>query len=135
VGLQVVSLGAWCDVVAEDDFKHGVSFRVAEYAVLADGRRVTLHDERGFDVVLAHQAGPSAPVDPWRRLTLEQLERDVRTTILPDDAEDCGEEHPWEWLCGLLQAHGVDISADELRLLPYDVMFSERLRARVTPEA
>ena len=82
--------------------------------------------------MLAHEAGRGAPVDPWRRLTLEQLERDVRTTVLADDAEDSDEEHPWEWLCGLLQAHGVVVSPDELRLLPYDVMFSEGLRARLT---
>ena len=131
MGLQVISLGAWCDFVVEDDLHHGVSFRVAEFAVLADGRRVTLHDERGFDV-LAQEAGHSAPVDPWRRLTLEELERDVRTTVLPDNAEDSGEEHPWEWLSGLLQAHGVVVSPDELRLLPYEVVFSERLRERVS---
>jgi hypothetical protein len=116
---------------AVDHFNRGVSFRVAEFAVLADGRHVTLHDDRGFDV-LAHEAERSAPVDPWRRLTLEQLERGVRTTVLPDDAEDSGEEHPWEWLSGLLRAHGVEVPPEELRLLPYHVVFSERLRARVT---
>ena len=148
---QVIGLGAWCDFVTEDEYRRqlaaqgwpvdeveeavehfgrGISFRVAEFALRADGRRLTLHDERGF-TTSAHEAGRSAPLDPWPRLTLEQLEQDVRTTVLPDDAEESGEEHPWEWLCGLLRAHGVEASPDELRLLPYGVVFSERLRARV----
>lgn len=48
------------------------------------------------------------------------------------DAEDSGEEHPWEWLSGLLRAHGVEVAPEELRLLPYEVVFSERLLARVS---
>ena len=31
-----------------EDFKRGVSFVVHEFAELADGRRLTLHEERGF---------------------------------------------------------------------------------------
>jgi hypothetical protein len=65
---------------------------------------------------------------------LEELERDVRTTVLPDD-DDTGDEHPWEWLAGLLHARGVQMTAEELRLLPYGVEFSERLRERLEAEA
>jgi len=50
--------------------------------------------------------------------------------VLPDD-DDTQDEHPWEWLAGLIRAHGVEATAEELRLLPYDVVFSERLRARL----
>ena len=35
----------------------------------------------------------------------------------------------------LLHVHGVEATAEELRLLPYDVVFSERLRARVVADA
>jgi hypothetical protein len=141
MGIQVIRLGAWCDFVGEDlsdddvggvaDQADHLSFRVAEFAVLADGRRVTLHDDRGFDS-LVHEPGPRMPGGPWRHLTLEQLEMSVRTTVLPDDAQDSCEEHPWEWLAGLLRAQGVEVAAEELRLLPYEVVFSERLRARVS---
>jgi hypothetical protein len=63
------------------------------------------------------------------------LERDVRTTVLPDD-DDTGDEHPWEWLGWRLHVHGVEATAEQLRLLPYDVVFSERrLRARVVADA
>ena len=151
--VAVVRLGAWCDFVTEDEyrqrlvrdgwpadevedlveeFKRGVSFVVHEFAELADGRRLTLHQERGFTGVTIASRGP-APSDQWRSLTLENLERDVRTTVLPDD-DDTQDEHPWEWLAGLLHVHGVDATAEELRLLPYDVVFSERLRARVAAE-
>jgi hypothetical protein len=148
--MTVVGLGAWCDFVTEDEYrqrlvrdgwpaaevenliedsKQGVSFDVHEFAELADGRRLTLHEERGFTCSLATSRGP-APSDQWLYLTLENLEQDVRTTVLPDD-DDTRDEHPWEWLAGLLHEHGVEATAEELRLLPYDVVFSERLRARV----
>ena len=76
----------------------------------------------------------TAPSDQWRYLTLEALERDVRTTVLPDN-DDTQDEHPWEWLAELLRVHGIEATAEELRLLPYDVVFSERLRARVMADA
>jgi len=101
-----------------------ISFRVEEFTVLADGRRIRLHDERGFTL--------SAGIDPWQYLTLESLEADVRATVLPDDAEETGEEHPWEWLSELLRAQGIDASAEELRGLPYDIEFSGRLRAQLS---
>ncbi len=157
--MTVVRLGAWCDLVTEEEyrtalrslvgvpvegfeavstgvtsdevrkaleqFRRGLSFRVQEFATLDDGRRLTLHDERGFGV-----GGHPASEDPWAFLTLAGLEADVRTTVLPDD-DDTGDEHPYEWLAGLLRLHNVEASPDQLRLLPYDVVFSERLRARV----
>jgi hypothetical protein len=151
----VVGLGAWCDFVTEDEYRHrlvrngwpaeeienlveefnlGVSFVVHEFAELADGRRLTLHVERGFTGVTMASRGP-APSDQWRSLTLENLERDVRTTVLPED-DDTLDEHPWEWLAGLLlHVHGVEATAEELRVLPYDVVFSERLRVRVVADA
>jgi hypothetical protein len=154
--VPVVRLGAWCDFVTEDEyrarllrggwagpagspalpsvpsriqadsvenlvekFQRGLSFVVHEFADLTEGRRITLHEDRGFTI--------SAQ---WRYLTLDDLERDVRTTVLPDD-DDTQDEHPWEWLAELLHVRGVDATAEELRLVPYNVVFSERLRARL----
>ena len=152
--VTVVGLGAWCDFVTEDeyrdrlvgegwptdevenlvgDFRQGVSFVVHEFADLADGRRLTLREDRGFSGVTMSTGG-TVPGDQWRHLTLEDLERDVRTTVLPDDG-DTRDEHPWEWLAELLRLHGVEEAAEELRLLPYDVEFSPRLRARVAADA
>jgi hypothetical protein len=109
-----VGLGAWSDFVTEDEYrqrlvrdgwpphevenlveesKRGVSLDVHEFTDLDDGRRLTLHEERGFTSSAMATAGP-APTDKWRHLTLEHLERDVRTTVLPDD-HDTQDEHPW----------------------------------------
>jgi hypothetical protein len=147
--MRVVGLGAWCDFVTEADFrsrfpgyesspavdeavnefKRGVSFDVHQFAVLADGRHLTLDDQRGFTTAVKTSDG-SPPGDTWPHLTLAELERDVLTTVLPDD-DETEDEHPWEWLAGLLREHGVEATADELKALPYDVQFSDRLRARV----
>ena len=148
--MAVVGLGAWCDLVTEDeyrqrliregwpaaeienlveDFKRGVSFDVHEFAELDDGRTLTLHQDRGF-TGSTMASGGTAPDDQWCFLTLEELERDVRTTVLPDD-DDTGYDHPWEWLAGLLRDHGVEATVEELRVLPYDVVFSERVRTRL----
>ena len=148
--MTIVGLGAWCDFVTEDEyrqrlvsegwaveavedlveeFKQGVSFVVHEFAVLADGRRLTLHEQRGFSGITTSSSG-SRPNDQWRSLTLEELERDVRTTVLLDD-DRTEDEHPWEWLAGLLHLQGVEAMAEDLRSLPYEVVFSERLLDRV----
>ena len=156
--MTVIGLGAWCDYVTEEEerarlrlevsrsdskpgsgwapadenaleqahFERRLSFRVQEFADLADGRRITLHDERGYST---SSVLPSGPSDPWRFQTLESIEFDVRTTVLPDD--DKGEEHPWEWLVELLHAQGVDASIDELKRVPYRVELSERLLAKL----
>ena len=124
---EVVGLGAYCDLVRErpsSDGPYQLSFDVDEFALLADGRRVMLHQgERGFTTTtpdpLAHH--------PLRGLTAESIESSVRTVVLPDE-DDPEDEHPYEWLCELLRAHGVAASTESLRALPYTVVFSERLR-------
>lgn len=154
----MVRLGAWCDLETEQDARRrlaeasagappvdpdaepgpglfvpgpgetvldpsGLAFSVEEFAVLADGRRLRLHAERGFAM--------GAGAHPWAFVTRAGLRSDVLTTVLPDDAEETGEEHPWDWLAQLLRAQGVEASPDELRVLPYDVELSDRLRALV----
>jgi hypothetical protein len=120
--VRVVGLGAWCEYVSED--RRGASFRVQEFAVLADGPRLTLSNDRGFSSSTSHG-------DHWASLTLEHLEADVPTTVVPDE-DDTGEEHPWAWLADRLRTHGVDVSPEELKQLPYEVVFSERLRDRLS---
>lgn len=144
--VDVLKLGAWCDLhtaeeyraeliamglpdeqVLEDieAFKGSAAFRVSEFAMLSDGRRVMLHSERGFN-------SWNSSGDPWSHLTLEGVAADVLTTVLPDD-DDTQEEHPWEWLAELLTAHGVEASPDRLRSLPYVIEYSDRLLARLAP--
>lgn len=73
----------------------------------------------------------SSGLDPWQCLTLESLESDARTTVVPDDAEDTGEDHAWEWLSELLRVQAIEAAAEQLRNVPYDVEFSDRLHRRV----
>ena len=157
----MVRLGAWCDIETEDDARRrllagaaegddppgevddvprpgrfvpvpgvpvlspgGISFQVEEFAVLADGRRVRLHAERGFSL--------GAGVDPWQFVTRESVEASILTSVLPDEPEQTGDDHPWEWLAELLRDQGVAATPEQLRTLPYDVELSDRLRARLS---
>lgn len=83
---------------------------------------------------MSHTAGSCAPGDPWSHLTLESLKSDVRTTVLPDE-DDTDGEHPREWLAECLARPWRRGIARVLRQLPYDVVFSARLRARVEANA
>lgn len=119
----VEALGAWCDLDSpRDDSGVGArtSFKVREFALLSDGREVTLLDDRGWST--------SARLD---QIPLTQLVRDVYNTVLPDDAEETGEEHEWQRFKQRLQEAGVAVTLDELRALPYSVTLSDRLRRRL----
>lgn len=105
-----------------ENFRRGASFDVHEFAVLADGRRLTLHRERGFSV--------SGPPDIWTHLTAAEVEADVHNTVLPDD-EATQDDHPWEWLAELLVARGVQVLPEQLRTVPYTVELSRRLARRL----
>lgn len=160
---EVVGLGAWCDVVTEDEerdelvargitgamfeeemghVRSRASFDITEFALLADGRCLTLHaGERGFSSfaprTVSVESGVATTVSaggPWTFETVESVEQGVRMTVLPDD-DDTDDEHPWEWLVELLGAHGVRSTADHLRSVPYVVELSDRLVERLTPPA
>ena len=127
----VVALGAWCDLVPAHratTSPGSVTFDVGEFARLADGRSIVLHaGERGFAV-----SGPGTGAGPpLGGLTEGSIRSDVLTTVLPD--EDDGEQHPWEWLAGLLRTHGVAATADDLRTLPYTVELSDRVQRLLRP--
>ncbi len=128
---RVVGLGAICDLHPPGSDPRAQSFDVSEFVTLEDGRRVLLHDGgRGLTIGI-RSTGTSKPPDVRRRLTLEQLTSDVLTVVLPDDEDDT-EPHPWSWLSGLARARGLDVTADDLRELPYDVVFTDELREWLT---
>lgn len=123
--MTVVRLGAHCEL--ESESPRQANFRVSEYAVLDDGTEIPLHAERGLSV------STSSPVGIWAHETAESLERDVRTVVLPHDAEPTGEEHHWDWLVELLATHGVVSTVEHLRSVPYDVRFGQRVLTRLRP--
>jgi hypothetical protein len=112
--VTVVSLCARAELARAG--QEGMDIDVHEFAVLDDGRRLTLHQERGFSTSAT-------------RLTADQAERDVLTTVLPDDAEITGEYHPWEWLASLVRKHAVAVTPEQLKTIPYTVEFGPRLAA------
>jgi hypothetical protein len=114
VGVSVVGLGAWAELARKD--RQGMDIDVHEVAVLDDGRRLTVHQERGFSTSATH-------------MTADHAEQSVLTTVLPDDAEVTGEDHPWEWLASLIRNHGVAVTPDQLKAVPYVVEFGPRLSA------
>ena len=121
--MHLVGLGALCDLSPSGNDPRRSSFTVSEFAVLDDGERMRLHNERGFNVV-------SLTGDVWAPETVERLTRQVLATVLPDEDEP-EEQHPWEWLAELLRARGIDATINDLRQLPYEVVFTERVLQRL----
>lgn len=111
-----------------------VDLRAAEFhvsawhgAVLDDGRRVTLLDDRGW-------GGRINRGSIWPHLNRETIEHEARFVVGPDEAfgehtqEDMARHH-WAHLAGVLRAQGIESDADELRRLPHEVVLGERLLA------
>jgi len=120
--VSVVGLGAICDLRPEASDSHTQSFSVSEFALLEDGRRVILHEDRGFTV--GWRSGSGEPPEPE---TVEGMTRDVLNVVLPDD-DECTDAHPWSWLAELARARGLNVTADDLRVVPYEVVFTDRVR-------
>jgi len=123
--VAIVRLGALCEL--ESSTPSQANFRVSEYAVLDDGSEIVLHSERGYSAGVPRRE----QADVWQHMTAEGIERDVLTVVLPDDAEETGEDHPWDWLVALLARAGVVESADRLRTLPYEVRLGPAVMTRL----
>jgi hypothetical protein len=93
----------------------GTSCSVREFATLSDGREITLLDDRGWTT--------TAPPDV---ILLAHVVRNIYNAVLPDDAEETGEEHEWQRFEQRLREAGIEVTVDELRALPYSVIL--RLR-------
>jgi hypothetical protein len=104
-------------------------------AVLDDGRRVILLDDRGWTSAL-RGAGVDQEADAWQFASEREIEETARVVVGPDEPfgdrtqADMERDH-WRRLAEMLAADGVDVDADELRRLPHDVAFGDRLRARL----
>lgn len=100
------------------------SFLVGEFVDLEDGRRVELHEERGFTISEWRSVTPGDQRDTVLRDTTETLRQNVLMVVLPDDNRST-ELHPWSWLAELASTRGLDVTADDLKALPYTVVFHE----------
>jgi hypothetical protein len=114
-------------------------------AVLADGRRVLLLDDRGWHSTVrrAYWGGevpdddsPRDQLDSWAMTSVEDIEETTRVVVGPDEPpegytqEDMEAAH-WSYLAGVLREQGIVVEPLDLRRLAHDVVLSERLPARV----
>ena len=127
--VSVVGLGAFCQLRGRSEDGHSVSFSVSEFAALEDGRRLVLHQDRGYTT--SWGSGVSGVPGISESLTREAVTQDVLNVVLPDDD---GEDHPWDWLASLARARGARVTADELRGLPYDVVLADSVLRLLPPD-
>jgi hypothetical protein len=122
------------------------SFSARHEAVLLDGRRVLLLDDRGWtwSSHIAFLAGDPSdrgstreqPPDIWATTSVEDIEQTARMVVGPDEPsegfshEDAEQGH-WAYLSDVLRQHDVVVDALELRRLPHDVVLSDGLLARL----
>jgi hypothetical protein len=109
----------------DDRDTRGRSVCARHEAVLSDGRRFVLLDDRGW--------GSSAPID---ERTTQEVEDTAKMVVGPDGPglgqtlEQAAAAH-WVLLERKLQDAGVKVEEGELRALPHDVEMSDRLRSRL----
>jgi hypothetical protein len=131
---------------ADDDGSDArrMSVTARHEALLEDGRRVVLLDDRGWSGQLgAYTDDGSLPRD-WRERspsiwmfeTVEGLEQTARIVVGPDEPFDAltqaeVQASHWEGLATVLREQGVDVDAAGLKELPHDVQLSTRLRERI----
>ena len=126
----MVSLGAWCDLDSSPAAASvpWTSFKVREFALLSDGREVTLLDDRGWTTT---EPLGGTEQNPQARMPVAHVVGNLSMAVLPDDAEETGEEHEWQRFAERLGNAGVAVTPDKLRALPYHIRLSDRLRSRL----
>jgi hypothetical protein len=103
-------------------------------AVLADGRRVVLLDDRGWTSSL--RGAGADTMDAWEASSEAEIAETARAVVGPDEAyggrsQSDMEVGHWNTLAETLHRNGVAVDAEGLRQLPHDVVLTDRLRARL----
>ncbi len=135
----VVRLVTYADIGDDvDPLVMSVSLR--QDAVLADGRRLVLLDDRGWSSKLCispdDDASDGGIPDVWSTTSVAELAADALTVVGPDEPYDGRsladmEQAHWRLLAANLHRQGVDVDGPELRGLPHEVVLSDRLVARI----
>ena len=101
-------------------------------AVLDDGRRLLLLDDRGWTSSLRGAGADEA--DIWAGTSEDEIAETTRVVVGPDEPfgghsqADMETDH-WNALAEKLRAQGVTIDGSELMQAPHDVVLSDRLLA------
>jgi hypothetical protein len=134
----VTRLVTFVDLRAEH--LHQVSFSARHEAVLSDRRRVLLLDDRGWTSSALIAVGPdgtrSKSGASWDGTSVEEIEETARIVVCPDEAanEDSQEDAEiahWDHLARVLRREGITADAADLKLLPHEVVLSERLLSKI----
>jgi hypothetical protein len=118
-----------------DEDPRRISVSARHEAVLEDGSRLPLLDDRGWTEEL-RGPGADAVDDLWALTPEGDIVDTARTVVGPDEpfggrSQDVMESDHWKALAEKLRAQGVVVDAAELRQLPHDVELSDRLRSRL----
>lgn len=108
-----------------------IRFAIQEFAVQHSGVSVPLRRRVGFGS--SPSRGDAAA--HWRHMSVSTATREVLNAVLPDDAEQSGQPHPWGEFVEGLRAAGIHASPEELQRLPYSVIFAPRLYDLLTGAA
>jgi hypothetical protein len=131
---RVIRLETVAEVgVGADRSRISVSARLD--AVLDDGRRVVVLDDRGWVEELRGPGAGDAP-DLWAATTREHIAATARTVVGPDEpfggrSQADMEADYWQFLAGRLAERGVTADAAELAQVPHEVVLGQRLAERL----
>ncbi len=91
-----------------------------EFLILADGNRIALREGLEFTI-------GSPGTDVREDLTTECLIRSIRNMVLPE-VSAADPERPWDCLVRLASRRRVQTCAEELSLLPYELILTEDVK-------
>ncbi|MDX6552004.1 MAG: hypothetical protein QOH74_492 [Gaiellales bacterium] len=132
--VRVVRLVTIADVREDVDARR-ISVSARHEAVLEDGSRVLLLDDRGWTEEL-RGAGATGIDNLWALTPEHDIVETTRVVVGPDEpyggrTQDDMETDHWNALAETLRRHGVAADAGGLRQLPHDVVLSDRLLSRL----
>jgi hypothetical protein len=124
----VVRLETTAELAGESSGGREISVSARLDAVLPDGRRVVLLDDRGWTT--------SGPADLWSRTSADEIERTARVVVGPDEpppgrSPEAEAALHWDFLAGILRAGGIVVDGVALARLQHDVVLGKGLRARL----
>ncbi len=120
--LTPVATVAVCDIgtPSPDNTAPTVAMTITQCIRLTDDSLIRLDMDRGFSSS-HHGAPPGAPIS-WKR-PLDEVIAEVLALVGSDD-EDDPDGHPWEELAAAARTRGVEVNAETLSRLPYQVLLS-----------